>query len=153
VHAWEAKPTVTAADDSAFPLGAEQRLAGHRILLVEDGKDNQRLISLHLSREGATVRVVEDGKAAVDAMLLPGASFDLVLMDMQMPVLDGYAATRRLRAAGHRGPIVALTAHASSSDRQRCLDAGCDDYATKPIDREALIATCRSAITSARRAA
>lgn len=135
------------------PRAAEQRLLGQRILLVEDGKDNQRLISLHLTREGAKVRVVEHGQAAVDVMLAPIASFDLVLMDMQMPVLDGYAATRRLRAAGHRGPIIALTAHASGSDRQRCLDAGCDEYATKPIDRETLIATCRNVITSTRRAA
>ncbi|MBM4335184.1 MAG: response regulator [Deltaproteobacteria bacterium] len=117
------------------------RLSG-RVLLVEDGPDNQRLISAILRRAGLEVELASDGAAGCELALHSlacGDSYDVILMDMQMPVLDGYAAVKRLRSAGYRGAILALTAHAMSGDRERCLAIGCDDYASKPIRREALL--------------
>jgi PAS domain S-box-containing protein len=112
-----------------------------RVLLAEDGPDNQALIKFYLSEMGLEVTVVDNGAAARDAALqatTKGAPFHVILMDMQMPVLDGYEATTQLRAAGYRKPIVALTAHAMDSDRQKCLATGCDDFASKPIDQAVL---------------
>ena len=76
-----------------------------------------------------------------------GQPFDVVLMDMQMPVMDGYTATRTLRDAGYRGAIVALTAHAMAHERERCMDAGMNAFETKPIDRQSLLDTVRRAAT------
>ncbi len=124
---------------------AKPSLSG-RILLAEDVPANQKLISFLLQKNGAEVEVVENGRLAVDRALAAqqaGTPFDLILMDIQMPVMDGYSATSALREAGYGGRIVALTAHATEDDRQRCLDSGFDGFATKPIQKEQLIATCR----------
>jgi len=115
-------------------------LDGFRILLAEDGVDNQKLISFLLNKAGAEVTVVENGKIAVDLLLDEKSDeFDVVLMDMQMPVMDGYTATRYLRDQSYEQPIIALTANAMAQDRQKCISAGCDEFATKPVNRPKLI--------------
>lgn len=114
-------------------------LAGRTILLAEDAPDNQTLIRMILERAGATVHLAVDGLAAVnEARSRP---FDLILMDMQMPRMDGYDAAHSLREAGFHQPILALTAHSSKSDREECIRAGCNDYLTKPIQPDVLIQT------------
>jgi PAS domain S-box-containing protein len=112
------------------------------ILLAEDGPDNQRLICYVLRKAGAEVTVADNGKEALELALAAQQSakpFAVVLMDMQMPVMDGYEATSRLRSAGYTGPIIALTAHAMLEDRQKCLGVGCNDYTTKPVNRTNLL--------------
>jgi signal transduction histidine kinase/CheY-like chemotaxis protein len=116
----------------------ETRLHG-RILLAEDGEDNQDLISTLLRDAGAEVVIAGNGKIAVD--LAKTGKFDLILMDMMMPELDGYGAAGQIRKLGMTIPIVALTANAMAEDRGRCIAAGCTDYLAKPIERQQLIAT------------
>ncbi len=130
----------------------QRELFGCRILLAEDGPDNQRFIAHLLGKAGATVEVTGNGRQALAAIEQHDA-FDVVLLDMQMPELDGYAAASAMRGLGARVPIIALTAHAMAGDRQKCLDAGCDDYDTKPIDRRRLIDKIAAAWQGGRTAA
>jgi PAS domain S-box-containing protein len=133
---------VNAKADEVQTVSPQSLLAGCNILLAEDGPDNQKLISFILKKAGAKVTIAENGQLAVDSTLdavIAGDPFHVVLMDMQMPVLDGYGATALLRSKGYGGHIIALTAHAMAGDRGKCISAGCDDYATKPIDRPSLI--------------
>ena len=137
-------------------------LAGLTILLAEDGKDNQRLINHHLTKAGARVKIVENGRLAVEELCVQGdhtgplhkqPPFDLLITDMQMPEMDGYTAVKLLREKGSRLPIVALTAHAMKEDIDKCLTAGCDFYASKPINKQRLIEVCLEAVNKKQAAA
>ena len=130
----------------AAPAAAQAtlpKLAG-RVLLVDDGPTNRKLVSLLLERAGATVFTAEHGEAALH--MIAEAPFDVVLMDMQMPVMDGYTATRELRKRGVTTPVIALTANAMQGDRDTCLEAGCDGYLGKPVDRDQLFAVVADAL-------
>ncbi len=130
----DAKPVVERA---GRPMSAARRLEGRRILVVDDSKDLQVLMKRYLIKQGAEVSVRENGAEALE--LLRQSEFDLVLMDIKMPVLDGYSATRAARDAGYRRAIVAVTAHASTDDRQRCFRSGFDSYVSKPVDFDHLV--------------
>jgi len=109
-----------------------RKIYSAQVLLAEDTPENQKLISLHLHRSGISVSVVDNGQEAVDVAM--NHSFDLILMDMQMPLLTGVGATQQLRQSGYSGPIVMLTANTSQEDREICIDAGANDFLSKPID-------------------
>jgi two-component system cell cycle response regulator DivK len=105
-----------------------------KILLVEDNEMNRDMLSRRLERRGYEVVIAVDGGEGV--AMARSENPDLILMDMSLPVVDGWEATRQLKAAPETGtiPIIALTAHAMSGDREKAIEAGCDDYDTKPID-------------------
>ncbi|MEO0586548.1 MAG: response regulator, partial [Planctomycetota bacterium] len=133
------------------PASDEPPLTGVRVLIVEDGVDNQRLIGYHLRKAGAETETADHGRLALERLtdgegiegrLLEPFPFDVILTDMQMPEMDGYELAGRLRTLACPVPVVALTAHAMESDRDKCLAAGCVDYVTKPIDRDRLIEVC-----------
>jgi two-component system, cell cycle response regulator DivK len=111
-----------------------------KILLVEDDEMNRDMLSRRLERRGFQVVIAVDGSQAV--MLAQAETPDLILMDMSLPVVDGWEATRRLKGAPTTRaiPIIGLTAHAMAGDREKALDAGCDDYDTKPIELPRLLA-------------
>jgi CheY-like chemotaxis protein len=110
-----------------------------KILLVEDNEMNRDMLSRRLMRKGYAVVLAMDGQSGVEMARTQAP--DLVLMDMSLPVLDGWEATRRLKADAttQRIPVIALTAHAMSSDREKALEAGCDDYDTKPVELPRLL--------------
>lgn len=152
-HGMWRPPAVSAqsAENTAIDQVTEdttKALENTTILLVEDGEDNQRLITYMLERSGASVVPALNGKEAVDIYKqLRDRSrtnpIDIILMDMQMPELDGYSATKQLRGLGYSGPIIALTAHAMAGDRERCIEAGCQEYLTKPIKSAILVESCQ----------
>jgi PAS domain S-box-containing protein len=114
------------------------QFAGQRVLVVDDGQENRELVRLVLEEVGLVVEEAENGQVAVDKVRL-NPSYALVLMDMQMPVLDGYEATQALRSFGYKAPIIALTAHAMAGFEAKILAAGCSAYLTKPIDIDGLL--------------
>jgi CheY-like chemotaxis protein/HPt (histidine-containing phosphotransfer) domain-containing protein len=119
-----------------LPTVAAGSLRG-RVLLAEDGEDNQELLSAHLRMAGAEVEIAPNGRIALEKAR--GGAWDVILMDMQMPELDGYGAAASLRAMGIETPIVALTANAMAEDRAKCLAAGCTEYLAKPVERQLLL--------------
>ncbi|MBY0229204.1 MAG: response regulator, partial [Gemmataceae bacterium] len=140
IPAREARPVVRIASPS-------EGLAGRpscRALVVDDARDMRRLVTALLEKAGDRVEQAENGQLALERVAeeeAAGRPFDIVLLDMQMPVLDGYDTARRLRASGVRTPVVALTANGMSGDRERCQAAGSDDFVAKPIERKELLAT------------
>ncbi|MEO7053166.1 MAG: response regulator [Rhodanobacter sp.] len=115
-----------------------------KILLVEDNEMNRDMLSRRLSRRGYTIVTAVDGQAALE--MVASAGPQLVLMDMSLPVVDGWEVTRRMKANVQTCliPVIALTAHAMTADRERALAAGCDDFDTKPVDIERLVCKMES---------
>jgi len=133
--------TLPTGTSSGTPAG-KATLNGLRLLLVEDSLENQRFLTFLLRKRGAEITIAGNGRLGVEALTHDGTilgslkqptPFDAVLMDMQMPEMDGYTATALLRQKGCRLPIIAVTAHAMATDRAACLAAGCDEYVTKPV--------------------
>lgn len=130
-----------------------------RVLVVDDVSENREILAYYLGKAGYDVVTTQDGLMAIEG-LVGGAilrrsgdkppKFDLVLMDMQMPRMDGYEAVRTLRSQGFRTPVVAVTAHTLTGDREKCLAAGCDEYIGKPVDPEKLVAICDELVAKVR---
>ena len=146
--------TVNASAGGRESQQPERKLHG-RILLAEDSRDNQRLVVQILRHAGADVDIADNGKAAV-AMALAGDrrqgesagdKYDVILMDLDMPVMDGLEATRQLRNRGYRGTIIAFTAHVTQNHVEQCLKAGSNAFIGKPIRRQEMIDTIRQFLT------
>lgn len=119
-----------------------------KVLLVEDNEENRDALSRHLRRKGYEVLIAVDGREGVNVARAEAP--ELILMDMSLPILDGWQASRQLKAAAETRdiPIIALTAHAMAGDRERALEAGCDDYDTKPIEFSRLLAKIEAALSA-----
>lgn len=144
--------TELAKHTHAEPLVAN--VLPHRVLVIDDRRDMLLLIRRLLEKAQAEVTTAADGHEGLkqlDRSMRQDHPFEAVLVDMQMPVIDGYETTRQIRRAGYIGPIIALTAHAMRGDREKCLEAGCSGYLTKPIDQRSLIATLNQQIHQASR--
>jgi PAS domain S-box-containing protein len=143
------RPKAPETPPTPGPAGSRRR-----VLLAEDNADNRTAVGLRLDIAGIEVTAVGDGQQAIDAALSArdeGRPYDAILMDMQMPTFDGFEATSRLRSAGYRGTIIALTAYARPEDREECLRRGCDEHVAKPIDWDKLLILISAPAPAARR--
>jgi CheY-like chemotaxis protein len=141
-------------DGAGASADAEGAVSPGRILLADDSDDVRRLVRLHLRGTGAEIVEARDGRVACDlafAAQNDRRDFDLILLDMEMPELDGYAAATMLRLQGFTGPIVALTANDQAGERERCVASGCSDYLHKPVDRNVLVRTVEGCLANRRR--
>lgn len=132
-------------DNAKIGSDREIDLPPMHVLIVDDGDTNRRLVSVYLRKENATFDMACNGKEAVEKV--NSGHFDVVLMDMHMPIMDGFEATRMLRQQGHKLPIIALTANAMAKDKKECRDAGCSSFLSKPINRERLLTELSTAVT------
>ena len=130
---YESKEIVDSQVNSVVTINRNKKYSG-KILIAEDTEENQKLLSLHLRKSGINVEIVGDGKQALETALKQ--EFDLIFMDMQMPVMGGLESIKLLRQAGYSNPIVALTANTSQADKDACIEAGADGFISKPIDFE-----------------
>jgi signal transduction histidine kinase/CheY-like chemotaxis protein len=146
VRIFDAPPTETFESRDNTASTQMPSLASARILVVEDGETNRQLIRAVLEEVGAEVECAEDGQLGFEAATTE--EFDLVLMDMQMPVMDGYTATRLLRESGCQLPIIALTAHAMLGDKEKCMSAGCSGFLAKPINLDELLSTVAETVAN-----
>jgi PAS domain S-box-containing protein len=135
---WVKGFSVLGLEENVIPMrNLNSDLSGAKILLIEDAEDNQVLISQLLKQSGARIDIANNGKDGIEKAM--ANHYNVILMDIQMPQLDGYEATSRLRKAGYQQPIIALTAHALKEERELALRTGCNGHLTKPIDRRELI--------------
>lgn len=147
---WSGIPTPVPRSEARLPVESLPSMEGLRILLVEDSPTNRNLFVFILEREGIQLGIACDGREAlaeVERAHAADEAYDVILMDMQMPVLDGYSAAAELRRRGETTPIIALTAQAMVGDRERCLAAGCTAYVPKPVDRRMLLSEILAAVT------
>lgn len=142
-------------DAEAAGLFARPSQLDCRLLLVEDDHDHRPLLALMLRKAGANVTVAENGKLAIESVRAAhaaGKPFDIIVMDLQMPVLDGVTATRELRSGGFTNPIIALTARNIANDRDQCAAAGCNGFLSKPVTRVDLVRLLATHLKSSRAA-
>lgn len=144
--AWVEADELTARRDQRGQVADDRQLPPSRVLVVDDGEANRELIQLFLAQFGCEVDKAENGEVAIQRIAT--TVYDAVLMDMQMPVMDGYTATKKLREIGCNLPIIALTAHAMQGDEAKCRDAGCTGFMTKPVDIDRLYQTLAEVLSS-----